>query len=266
MLSIEALFRLDGEVALVTGAGGGLGRIAALALAGAGARVAVTDIDGDAAETVAAEIKLAGGTAMARRLDVADRGQVIEVIDRAADELGGLHVLVNNAGITRRGPSETMPDEDWDAVVEVNLTAQFMCSRAAARHMLAEGNGRIITIASIVGLRGNAFFPHLAYQATKGALVNKVATVMSSTATQHGGAEMAIVNAQVLLQHHGFIIVPLSYAYQGQSGNDVVRGGSPYGMTTTSDTDGSRQPSEQELEGAKFQGKRMAEITAKLHG
>lgn len=100
----------------------------------------------------------------------------------------------------------------------------------------------------------------------KGALVNKVATVMSSTATQHGGAEMAIVNAQVLLQHHGFIIVPLSYAYQGQSGNDVVRGGSPYGMTTTSDTDGSRQPSEQELEGAKFQGKRMAEITAKLHG
>ena len=100
----------------------------------------------------------------------------------------------------------------------------------------------------------------------KGALVNKVATVMSSTATQHGGAEMAIVNAQVLLQHHGMIIVPLSYAYQGQSGNDVVRGGSPYGMTTTSDTDGSRQPSAQELEGAKFQGKRMAEITAKLHG
>ena len=100
----------------------------------------------------------------------------------------------------------------------------------------------------------------------KGALVNKVATVMSSTATQHGGAEMAIVGAQVLLQHHGMIIVPLSYAYQGQSGNDVVRGGSPYGMTTTSDTDGSRQPSAQELEGAKFQGKRMAEITAKLHG
>ncbi len=100
----------------------------------------------------------------------------------------------------------------------------------------------------------------------KGALVNKVATVMSSTATQHGGAEMAIVGAQVLLQHHGMIIVPLSYAYEGQSGNDVVRGGSPYGMTTTSNTDGSRQPSEQELEGAKFQGKRMAEITAKLHG
>ena len=100
----------------------------------------------------------------------------------------------------------------------------------------------------------------------KGALVNKVATVMSSTATQHGGAELAILSTQATLQHHGMIIVPLSYAYQGQSGNDVVRGGSPYGMTTTSDSDGSRQPSAQELEGAKFQGKRMAEITIKLHG
>ena len=67
----------------------------------------------------------------------------------------------------------------------------------------------------------------------KGALVNKVATVMSSTATQHGGAELAILTTQASLQHHGMIIVPLSYAYPGQSGNDVVRGGSPYGMTTT---------------------------------
>ena len=100
----------------------------------------------------------------------------------------------------------------------------------------------------------------------EGKLVNKVGSVMVSTATQHGGAEMAIISTQAALQHHGMIIVPLSYAYQGQSGNDVVRGGAPYGMTTTSDTDGSRQPSAQELEGAKFQGRRVAEIAAKLHG
>ncbi|KQZ13168.1 MULTISPECIES: NAD(P)H:quinone oxidoreductase type IV [unclassified Mesorhizobium] len=100
----------------------------------------------------------------------------------------------------------------------------------------------------------------------KGALVNKVASVMSSTATQHGGAELAIISAQASLQHHGMIIVPLSYAYQDQMGNDVVRGGSPYGMTTTTNGDGSRQPSAQELDGAKFQGKRVAEITIKLHG
>jgi NAD(P)H dehydrogenase (quinone) len=100
----------------------------------------------------------------------------------------------------------------------------------------------------------------------KGALVNKVASVMSSTATQHGGAELAIISTQASLQHHGMIIVPLSYAYQEQMGNDVVRGGSPYGMTTTTNGDGSRQPSEQELDGAKFQGKRVAEIATKLHG
>ena len=100
----------------------------------------------------------------------------------------------------------------------------------------------------------------------KGALLNKVGSVMVSTATQHGGAELALISAQWQLQHHGMIIVPLSYAYQGQMGNDVVRGGAPYGMTTTADGDGSRQPSEQELEGARFQGKRVAEITAKLHG
>ncbi|TPJ54872.1 NAD(P)H:quinone oxidoreductase type IV [Mesorhizobium sp. B2-6-4] len=100
----------------------------------------------------------------------------------------------------------------------------------------------------------------------KGALINKIGSVMSSTATQHGGAELALISTQAMLQHHGMIIVPLSYAYQAQMGKDVVRGGAPYGITTTSDSDGSRQPSAQELEGAKFQGGRVAEIAAKLHG
>lgn len=100
----------------------------------------------------------------------------------------------------------------------------------------------------------------------KGALVDKIGSVMVSTATQHGGAEVALLTTQVYMQHQGMIIVPLSYAYQAQMGNDVVRGGAPYGMTTTSDGDGSRQPSAQELEGAKFQGKRVAEITIRLHG
>lgn len=100
----------------------------------------------------------------------------------------------------------------------------------------------------------------------QGALVNKIGSVMASSATQHGGQELALISTQWQLQHHGMIIVPLSYAYQGQMGNDVVRGGAPYGMTTTADGDGSRQPSEQELEGARFQGKRVAEIAAKIHG
>lgn len=100
----------------------------------------------------------------------------------------------------------------------------------------------------------------------KGALVNKVATVMSSSASQHGGQEQAILTTQAALQHHGVIIVPLGYAYAEQMGVDVVRGGSPYGMTTTTLSDGSRLPSEQELEGARFQGRHVANIAIRLHG
>jgi NAD(P)H dehydrogenase (quinone) len=99
-----------------------------------------------------------------------------------------------------------------------------------------------------------------------GALINKLGSVMTSTATQHGGQETTIITTQIVLQHHGMLIVPLSYGYQGQSGVDVVRGGSPYGATTLADSDGSRQPSAQELEGATFQGKRVAELAIKLHG
>lgn len=100
----------------------------------------------------------------------------------------------------------------------------------------------------------------------KGALIDKVATVMVSTATQHGGQESTILTTQVVLQHHGMLIVPLSYAYQGQNGTDKVRGGSPYGMTVATNSDGSRWPDEDDLAGARFQGERLAKIAAKMHG
>lgn len=171
-LSIDRLFRIDGDVAMITGAGNGFGRIAALTLAGAGARVAVTDMDIEAAERVTAEITAEGLTAQAFHLDVSDRGQIKQVIADVASTFGGLHILINNAGITRRGPTEDMSDEDWDSVVAVNMTAPVLCAREAARHMLAAGKGRIVNISSIMGLAGNPIFPHIGYQATKGALVN----------------------------------------------------------------------------------------------
>jgi NAD(P)-dependent dehydrogenase (short-subunit alcohol dehydrogenase family) len=171
-ISIDALFRIDGESALVTGGGDGLGRIAALALAAAGARVAVSDIDPAAARRVAGEIRANGGSARDYGLDVADRERIEAVVDQVADDFGGLGILVNNAGITRQGRAESLRDHDWDEVVAVNMTGPFLCARAAARHMLKQGEGRIIQIASIMGLRGNPIFPHLAYQASKGALVN----------------------------------------------------------------------------------------------
>ena len=98
----------------------------------------------------------------------------------------------------------------------------------------------------------------------KGALVGKVGSVMTSSATQHGGQESTILSFHTVLLHHGFVIVGLPYAYQGQMGHDVIRGGSPYGASTVTGGDGSRQPSEQELEAAKYQGAHVAKIAAKL--
>jgi len=98
----------------------------------------------------------------------------------------------------------------------------------------------------------------------KGALVGKVGSAMSSTATQHGGQEATILGFHTVLLHHGMVLVGLPYAYQGQSGVDQIRGGSPYGATGLAGSDGSRQISEQELEAAKWQGTHVAKIAAKL--
>ena len=98
----------------------------------------------------------------------------------------------------------------------------------------------------------------------KGALVGKAGSVFASTATQHGGQETTITSAQTMLLHHGFVIVGLPYSFQGQMRMDEITGGSPYGATTLSGGDGSRQPSQNELDGARFQGRHVAEIAAKL--
>lgn len=98
----------------------------------------------------------------------------------------------------------------------------------------------------------------------RGALVNKVGSVMASTATQHGGQETTIISTQTMLLHHGLVIVGLPYAFGGLLKMDEISGGSPYGATTLSDGDGSRQPSENELAGARYQGGHVAKIAAKL--
>jgi NAD(P)H dehydrogenase (quinone) len=98
----------------------------------------------------------------------------------------------------------------------------------------------------------------------KGALVGKVGSVMTSTATQHGGAEATILSFHTVLLHHGMVIVGLPYAYQGQMGHDEIRGGSPYGASALAGGDGSRPVSKQELEAAHYQGKHVASIAAKL--
>ncbi|WP_027135544.1 NAD(P)H:quinone oxidoreductase [Geminicoccus roseus] len=100
----------------------------------------------------------------------------------------------------------------------------------------------------------------------QGKLVGKVGSVFTSTATQHGGQETTITSFHTVLLHHGMVIVGLPYSFAGQSGYEEVKGGSPYGASTIAGSDGSRQPSKVELEGAGFQGRHVAEITTKLHG
>lgn len=148
---------LDGKCALVTGASRGIGKAVALSLAAAGARVAL-NFAGNvaAAEAVKAEIEAAGGVAVLVQADVSDEAAAQDMVKTAADALGGLDILVNNAGITRDGLLLRMKEEDWDAVLSTNLKGIFHCTKAAAKLMMKKRSGRIVNMASVVGLTGNA--------------------------------------------------------------------------------------------------------------
>jgi 3-oxoacyl-[acyl-carrier protein] reductase len=148
---------LAGQTALVTGASRGIGRAVALELAGAGATVAVNYASSSgAAEEVVAKISAAGGSAYALKADVSQEDQVEQLMAAVLERSGSLDVLVNNAGITRDGLLMRMKTEDWQAVLELNLSGVFLCTRAITRTMLKQKRGRIINITSVVGLMGNA--------------------------------------------------------------------------------------------------------------
>lgn len=162
-------FRLDGQAALVTGAGQGIGRAFAHALAEAGADVAVVDLDAAKAAAVAGELRAKGTTALALAIDVTDPDQVAEMVDRVVADLGGLHVAVNNAGVNRNSGAEDTSLSEWDEVFALNLRAVFSCCQAEARAMFRRGRGKIINTASMAAL----IVPHpqkqAAYNASKAA-------------------------------------------------------------------------------------------------
>ncbi|MEU8475384.1 SDR family NAD(P)-dependent oxidoreductase [Streptomyces hygroscopicus] len=164
---------LEGRGVIVTGAGSGIGRATALALAGEGARVLVADLDRDGAEQVVTAIAAQGGSARAVVGDLGDQRVVDQVVATAVEEFGGLDVLVNNAGIMDRFSAVADTDDsEWDRVLRINLTAPFMLTRAALPHMLAAGRGAIVFTASEAALRGSA--AGAAYTASKHGVVGLV--------------------------------------------------------------------------------------------
>jgi 3-oxoacyl-[acyl-carrier protein] reductase len=147
---------LTDRVAIVTGSGRGIGRAIALRLAGAGADIVVNDINEASMAEVVAEIKGLGRKALAVTADVSSPEAVTRLVDTAIDNFKHVDILVNNAGVTRDNLVMRLSDEDWDTVLAIDLKSAFLCTRAVLRHMLRQRWGRIVSIASVVGIIGNA--------------------------------------------------------------------------------------------------------------
>lgn len=190
-----------GKIAVVTGASRGIGRSISLALSAAGATIVAMDMDQAATDAVVAELKAAGGTALAVVGNVTVPEDAERMIDAAMNEFGRVDILVNNAGITRDGIFLRMKEEDWDAVLSVNLKGAFLCSRAASKVMAKQRSGRIINIASVVGQMGNAGQAN--YCASKAGLIGL---------TKSNARELAKRNVTVNAVAPGFIATAMTDA------------------------------------------------------
>jgi NAD(P)-dependent dehydrogenase (short-subunit alcohol dehydrogenase family) len=171
--TFSSLSRFEGKTAVITGAANGIGKATALMFAQAGARVALFDVDGMAATSVADDIGRAGGSATALAVDVAKEESVAAAFTATLAQFGSVDILVNNAGIAIRKSTIDLSQSDWDRVVAVNMTGVFLCARAAAREMMRSGQGgAMVNTASIFGLSGGGLYPNISYQTTKGAIIN----------------------------------------------------------------------------------------------
>ncbi|HKN25598.1 MAG TPA: 3-oxoacyl-[acyl-carrier-protein] reductase [Candidatus Acidoferrum sp.] len=193
------MFSLKDKVALVTGASQGIGRETALALAEAGAKVAVAARNEEKLAALVQEIAGKGGEALAVRMDVAEAEQVKAGFKAVLEKFGKLDILVNNAAITRDGLAMRMKLEDWDAVIRTNLTGAHLCTQQALMTMMRARAGRIINIASVVAEMGNAGQAN--YVAAKGGLIGLTKAI---------AIEIASRNVTVNAVAPGFIETPMT--------------------------------------------------------
>jgi 3-oxoacyl-[acyl-carrier protein] reductase len=174
---------LSSKAALVTGSGRGIGKEIAVKLAAAGADVAISDIDLETAKATAAEIASKfGRKAIAVAADVSKGDDVKAMFKEVSDAFGKIDILVNNAGVTRDGLLMRMKEEDWDLVLNINLKSAFLCCREAVRPMMSARSGKIINIASVVGLMGNAGQAN--YSASKAGMIGLTKTLAREFASR----------------------------------------------------------------------------------
>jgi 3-oxoacyl-[acyl-carrier protein] reductase len=173
---------LAGKIALVTGGGRGIGRAITLKLVSAGAVAVVIDIALPSAQSVVDEIKAQGGDGLALAADVSSAADVGRVVDAAIAAYGHIDILINNAGITRDQLLLRMTDSEWDDVLNIDLRSVFLCTRAVIKHMIRERKGRIVSVASIVGLMGNAGQSN--YAAAKAGIVGFTRSVAKEVASR----------------------------------------------------------------------------------
>lgn len=174
---------LKGQVAIITGAGGGIGAAIALALADAGANCVINDVVEDAARQVASQVEERGAQAMVSTANITSADEVQAMVDEVMDRFGRIDILVNNAGITRDGLLVRMTEEQWDIVLEVNLKGAFLCTKGVARPMMKARRGRIINMASVSGVGGNAGQAN--YSASKGGLISLTKTTAQELASRN---------------------------------------------------------------------------------
>jgi len=166
------MFDLSKRVAVICGASSGLGVQFAHALAGQGAKVALLARRADLLQKLADELNSKGHEAFAVPCDITSTEDVKQAVKAVMGRFGQVDILINNAGRSKRVPFDTYTDEDWHAVMDLNINAMMVCCREFGREMLAKGYGRVINIASMFGLVGNNFMPATVYQTSKGAVVN----------------------------------------------------------------------------------------------